>query len=232
MSDPFRIVPAGDAAVILELGDRIDPVVNERAVSVAQALDRLSLPGVRDVVPTFKSVAVYFDPLKTDIDGLTRCLGDLGDEARNATGTARTGGPIVRVPVCYGGEYGPDLAEVARFAGTNVAQVIALHAGQTYRVFMLGFLPGFAYMASVHPRIAAPRRESPRLRVPTGSVGIAGQQTGIYPSDSPGGWCLIGRTPLRPYDPGRAAPFLFKAGDRVQFDPIGPEQYETWPHSA
>jgi inhibitor of KinA len=230
MSGPFRIVPAGDSAIILELGDRIDPVVNERAVSVAQALERLSLPGVRDVVPTFKSVAVYFDPLKTDIDGLTRCLGD--EAARGATGTTRTEEAIVRVPVCYGGEYGPDIEEVARFARTSVAQVIALHAGQTYRVFMLGFLPGFAYMASVHPQITAPRRESPRLRVPPGSVGIAGQQTGIYPSDSPGGWCLIGRTPLRPYDPGRAAPFLFKAGDRVQFDPIGPEQYETWPHSA
>ena len=228
MSDPFRIVPAGDSALILDLGDRIDPVVNERAVSVARALDRLRVPGVRDIVPTFKSVAVYFDPLRTDIEGLTRCL---GDEARGSTGTIRAAEPIVRVPVCYGGEYGPDLSEVARFAGTNVAEVIALHSAQTYRVFMLGFLPGFAYMASVPPQITAPRRESPRLRVPPGSVGIAGQQTGIYPSDSPGGWCLIGRTPLRPYDPGRAAPFLFKAGDRVRFDVIGPEQYETWPRS-
>jgi inhibitor of KinA len=128
--------------------------------------------------------------------------------------------------VCYGGAFGPDLAGVARFAGMSEAEAIELHSGPVYRVFMLGFLPGFAYMGTVNPRIAAPRRPTPRMRVPAGSVGIAGGQTGIYPSESPGGWQLVGRTPVKPFDLGRLGPFLFKPGDAVRFYRIEPEDYE------
>jgi inhibitor of KinA len=129
------------------------------------------------------------------------------------------------VPVCYGGEFGPDLAAVAAFGGVAAADVIRLHAARTYRVYMLGFVPGFAYMGTVDERIAAPRRAEPRPRVPAGSVGIAGSQTGIYPSSTPGGWQLVGRTPIAPFDLSRARPFLFDAGVSVRFHPIEPAEY-------
>jgi inhibitor of KinA len=182
-----------------------------------------ALAGVRDVVPTFRSVAIYFDPLRTDFHGLTACLRELA--ARQVAAEAAMAAPIP-VPVCYGGDLGPDLAGVARFAGLPEAEVVALHAGTTYRVFMLGFVPGFPYMATVHQRIAAPRRETPRARVPPGSIGIAGQQTGIYPSETPGGWQLIGRTPVKPFDLSRPEPFLLKAGDTVRFVPITREEFD------
>jgi KipI family sensor histidine kinase inhibitor len=132
----------------------------------------------------------------------------------------------ISVPVCYQDELGPDLAAVAAFANMSPHDVIAIHASATYRVFMLGFMPGFAYMGVLDPRIAMPRRATPRVRVPRGAVGIAGAQTGIYPAESPGGWQLIGRTPLEPFDMTRSAPFLFRPGDAVRFVPIERDEYE------
>jgi inhibitor of KinA len=132
----------------------------------------------------------------------------------------------VRVPICYGGDLGPDLAAVASFAGLEEADVVRAHVAKTYRVFMLGFVPGFAYLGTVDERIAMPRRSTPRVRVPLGSVGIAGMQTGIYPAETPGGWQLIGRTPVKPFDPSRAEPFLMKAGDSVQFYAIDRGEYD------
>jgi len=134
--------------------------------------------------------------------------------------------PAIDVPVCYGGEFGPDLEEVARFGGCSTGEVVALHASREYRVFMLGFVPGFPYMGSVDARIAAPRRQSPRVRVPAGSVGIAGAQTGIYPSETPGGWNLIGRTTFRAFDLTRTPPSLLGPGSRVRFVPIDREEYD------
>jgi inhibitor of KinA len=212
----FRIVTAGDSAVFVEFEECIDAEVNGRVVALAEAIDAERIGGVRDVVPTFRSVAIYFDPLRTDFDRLSERLERAAADARPAVTTARE--PI-RIPVWYGGGFGPDLQEVARYAGMTEAEVIARHAAPVYRVFMLGFVPGFAYMGTVDPRIAAPRRATPRLRVPSGSVGIAGGQTGIYPSETPGGWQLIGRTLLKPFDPSRAVPFLLKAGDAVKFHP-------------
>lgn len=218
-----RIVTAGDSAVIVEFANRIDAAVNAQAVRLAESVRAAALPGVRDVVPTFCSVAVYFDPLRTDFDALSDRLDR--EAARRAPEPARAASPI-RIPVCYGGAFGPDLAEVARFAGMSETEVIELHSGPMYRVFMLGFVPGFAYMGSVDPRIAAPRRATPRVRVPAGSVGIAGVQTGIYPSESPGGWQLVGRTPVKPFDLQRSPPFLLKPGDAVQFYRIEPTDHE------
>jgi inhibitor of KinA len=218
-----RIVPAGDSVVIVEFADRIDAAVNAQAVALADSVRAAALPGVRDVVPTFCSVAVYFDPLRTDVDALADRLNR--DAGWTAPEPAPAASPI-RVPVCYGGAFGPDLAEVARFAGMSEAEIIELHSGPTYRVFMLGFIQGFAYLGTVDPRIAAPRRAIPRVRVPAGSVGIAGVQTGIYPSESPGGWQLVGRTPMKPFDPGRLQPSLLKPGDAVRFYRIEPEDYE------
>ena len=221
----FRIVPAGDSALIVEFEERIDPAVNARAICCAEAIQAARLPGVRDVVPTYRSVAVYFDPLRTDSDVLLRCLEEGAGQPLSPASAART---PVRIPVCYGGDLGPDLADVASFAGMPEADVVRMHAGATYRVFMLGFVPGFAYLGIVDTRIAMPRHATPRVRVPVGSVGLAGVQTGVYPADTPGGWQLIGRTPMKPFDPSRADPFLMQAGDAVQFYPIDRDEYDQW----
>ncbi|MSO29614.1 MAG: 5-oxoprolinase subunit PxpB [Acidobacteria bacterium] len=205
---------AGDSALLLELDPVIDPEVNARAVAIAAALRRHQFPGVRDIVSTFRSVAVFFDPWRADVAALAEAIG----RASGAAPIIEERAPI-DVEVVYGGENGPDLAEVAAFAGCAPSDVIDRHASRTYRVFMLGFLPGFAYMGSVDDSIAAPRRATPRTRVPAGSVGIAGRQTGIYPVDSPGGWQIIGRTAMKVFDPDRNPPALFAPGDRVRFVP-------------
>jgi inhibitor of KinA len=223
VSADFRIVPAGDSAVVVEFEPRIDPAVNARAIALAAAIESARVAGVRDVVPTDRSVAVHFDPLRTDGEALTARLER--EAARPAPVTVDTR-PAVRIPVCYGGEFGPDLDAVAGIARMDPASVIAAHSGTTYRVFMLGFVPGFAYLGIVDERLAMPRRATPRARVPAGSVGIAGVQTGIYPMETPGGWQLIGRTPLKPFDPSRREPFLLAPGDAVQFYPIDRAQFE------
>jgi KipI family sensor histidine kinase inhibitor len=219
----FRIVPAGESALIVEFEARIDLEVNARTIACAEAIQAAHLAGVRDVVPTYRSVAVYFDPLRTDNDALMACLERVAGQPAGPASAAR---PPVRIPVCYGGELGPDLADVAAFAGMAESEVVRVHAGGTYRVFMLGFVPGFAYLGIVDARIAMPRHATPRVRVPAGSVGIAGVQTGVYPAETPGGWQLIGRTRLKPFDPSRDDPFLMQAGDAVQFYPIDRAEYE------
>ena len=218
----FHIVPAGDAALVVEFADRIDPVINGTAIAPAAAIQAAALRGVRDVVPTYRSVAVYFDPLLTDLDEL-RARVERGAATARPVETDRT--EPIRVPVCYEGDFAPDLAEVAAFAGVSDAEAIRLHTSRVYRVFMLGFVAGFAYMGTVDERIAAPRLAAPRVRVPVGSVGIAGVQTGIYPVSTPGGWRIVGRTPLKPLDLTRDEPVLFKPGDAVQFYAIDPGEY-------
>lgn len=225
----YRIVPAGDSSLIVEFEERIDAAVNARTIACADAIQSANIVGVRDVVPTYRSVAVYFDPLRTDGDQL---MERLAHEAEHADAPAAVTAPPVRIPVCYGGEFGPDLASVAAFAGMPEAEVVRVHSGATYRVFMLGFVPGFAYLGLVDDRIAVPRHSTPRVRVPMGSVGIAGIQTGIYPAETPGGWQLIGRTPVKPFDAARPQPFLLKAGDAVQFYPIERAEFETVAGSA
>jgi len=209
--------PAGDAAWFIELENRLDEAVNERAIAIGRAVAAARLPGVRDVVTGYRSIAVHVDPLRADAAAMEDALLRVASET--AVGVAEAAG-VVRVPVCYGGEFGPDLAEVAAFAGCTPETAVALHASRTYRVYMIGFVPGFPYMGTVDPRIAMPRRESPRLRVPALSVGIAGEQTGIYPTSTPGGWRLIGRAAVRPFDAARTPPCLFEPGTRVQFVPI------------
>jgi inhibitor of KinA len=221
----YRVVAAGDSAVIVEFEERIDPAVNARTIAFAEAVQAATLPGVRDVVPTYRSTAIYFDPLRTDSVAMMACI---DREAVRPVAPLASGTAAVRIPVCYGGELGPDLEAVAAFAKADEADVVRLHASATYRVFMLGFVPGFAYLGIVDDRIAMARRSTPRVRVPAGSVGIAGVQTGIYPAETPGGWQLIGRTPLKPFDPSRANPFLMKAGDAVQFYPIDRREYDQW----
>ena len=200
---------------------RADADVNARAIAIARAVGRRAIAGVRDVVATFRSVTVFFDPLVADVGAVIAALRDDAATATDPTATLpESSGRTIDVPVVYGGDEGPDLAQVAAFARCSPATVIERHAARAYRVFMLGFLPGFAYMAPVDETIAAPRRATPRLRVPAGSVGIAGLQTGVYPSDSPGGWQIIGRTAVSLFDPGSRPPALLAPGDHVRFVPI------------
>ncbi len=210
-----RIRDAGDSALLIEWDEAIDPAINARAIATAVAIRGADLPGLRDVVSTYRSVAVFFDPLTVEPDTLRAPLAQLSDEPRPIAH-----GKTIEIPVTYGGEGGPDLAGVAEWAGLSADAVVDRHSGTDYRVFMLGFLPGFGYLGSVEATIAAPRRGTPRVRVPAGSVGIAGRQTGIYPRESPGGWQLIGRTAVKVFDTSRTQPALFAPGDIVRFRPV------------
>ena len=219
----MKILPAGDSAVVVEFEERIDPRVNAQAIALGEAIVAAALAGVRDVVPSFRSVTVYFDPLRTDYDVL---LARIEAGARRPPAAAAGPSTPIRIPVCYGGDLGPDLADVAAYARLSEREVIERHASRAYRVFALGFVAGFAYLGTVDEAIAMPRHPTPRVRVPAGSVGIAGVQTGVYPTETPGGWRLIGRTPIRPFDISRVDPFLMNAGDTVRFYPIDREEFE------
>lgn len=204
----------GDACVSVQLAETIDPIVNARCIALALSIERLALRGVRDVVPTYNAVTVHFDPLVADGASIGAAIGGLAGEV---DGSPDAESRTIKIPVTYGGVFGPDLTAVARFADCSEAEVVRLHTQARYRVYMMGFLPGFAYMGSVDPRIAMPRLDTPRPRVAAGSVGIASVQTGIYPCDAPGGWRIIGRTSATLFDATQAEPFLLKAGDGVVF---------------
>lgn len=222
MTDGARMIAAGDAAIVVEFEQRIDVAVNARAIALAAALQAAAIQGVRDIVPTYCSVAVHFDPLRTAYDQLVHSI---QQEIAHPSPEPAVERPLLRIPVCYGGDLGPDLAEVAAFAHLDEDEVVRVHTATVYRVFMLGFVAGFAYMGTVHESIAMPRRATPRVRVPLGSVGIAGVQTGIYPAETPGGWRILGRTPVKPFDPQRAEPFLMQGGDHVQFYAIDSDTF-------
>jgi KipI family sensor histidine kinase inhibitor len=219
----LRIVLAGDAALLVEFPARIDPAVSGQAIALARAVRSRWAASVRDVVVGYASVTIYFDPLHVDASALEEELRQL---ARALPDSAIEDGALIDVDVCYGGDLGPDLADVAAFAKVTEDEVVRLHSATTYRVYIVGFVPGFPYMASVHSHLALPRRTTPRTRVPAGSVAIAAGQTGIYPIETPGGWHLIGRTRVKPYDASRAEPFLFKPGDRVRFHPIDRMEFD------
>ena len=211
-----RFVWLGDSCVSIQFGDTIDPAVNARCVAVAASIENRGLRGIRDVVPSYTAVTIHFDPRVIDRRGLSA---ELDSFAIAHAPVSNLSGKVVEVPVTYGGDAGPDLTAVAAFGRCSEADVVHLHASTSYHVYMMGFLPGFAYMGPVDARIAMPRLETPRLRVAAGSVGIAGAQTGIYPCDTPGGWRIIGRTSLKLFDAAREEAFLLKAGDRVRFVP-------------
>jgi inhibitor of KinA len=217
-----RFLPAGDAALTVEVGEGISPLVNRRVHALDRALRQNPPPGLIDLVPAYRSLLVLFDPLVLPVDVLrdriTRLVAGLPDEAEAPR-------RVVEIPTCYGGGYGPDLAFVAAHAGLAEAEVIAIHAGTDYLVYMMGFSPGFTYLGGLSERIATPRLGTPRTAIPAGSVGIAQRQTGIYPVESPGGWQLIGRTPIRMFDPSRTPPTRVEPGDLVRFVPIDEATY-------
>ena len=223
----YETVPEGDSAMLLVFGDRISPEINTKVTAAADSLRERRIPGVTDLIPAYCSLLVQYDPLTISCESLRAQLGEILQESRNECEQSRR---LIRIPVCYGGEYGPDLEHIAKNAGLTPETVIRIHSSRDYRVYMLGFLPGFCYLGGLDERIHTPRLKTPRLRIPAGSVGIGGSQTGIYPMDSPGGWQLMGRTPVRAYDPNREEPILFRAGDIIRFVPVDVESYRriTW----
>lgn len=219
----YPILPCGDCAVTVQVGYEISEETNRKVVSLMRALAEAAIPGLRELVPSYSAVCVHYDPEQISYDQLLERVNDLEIKELSSESASQK---IVEIPVCYGAEYGPDLAFVAEHNGLSPEDVIAIHSGGTYLVYMLGFLPGFAYMGGMDERIATPRLTSPRARIPAGSVGIAGGQTGIYPLASPGGWQLIGRTPVKMFAmAGETGKFALSAGDRVKFVPITEEQY-------
>ena len=223
-----RILDAGDAALTIEFGAVIDPAllgtVNALDTAIQHLLDAGELPGVIETMPTFRSLTVFFDPLTTERDTVLTTLQPLIAAAEHGV---PADGRHWRLPVCYEGEAAPDLGEVAHALGIGEAEVVALHSGAEYLVYMLGFLPGFPFMGDLPEKLRLPRRTQPRVRVPAGSVAIATGLTAIYPWESPGGWHLLGRCPVPLFDAHRAAPSLLAAGDRVRFMPVSADQYRA-----
>ena len=216
-----RFLSVGDTAFAIEFGTGIDPVLNARVHRAAALIREAALPGVTETVPSFRSLLVHYDPLVTSAAALQHTMDglDLGEAVVSAP--AR----VWVIPTLYGGAAGPDLDDVAGATGLSPAEVIARHAGTLYRVYVQGFLPGFAYLGVLPPELELPRLATPRVRVPPGSVAIAQRMTGVYPVESPGGWRLIGNTPLRFFDHAATPPTLFAPGDGVRFRPVAAEEH-------
>ena len=216
----YRI--AGDRGLLVEYGDRIDLAINRKVRSMAVLLDQSPPNGIIEVIPTYRSLLIVYDPAETEPEtiqtGLETLEGRLADIEIPPPKT-------VEIPVCYGGEFGPDIGFVAKSHDLTEDAVIGIHSATEYPIYMIGFTPGFPFLGGLSEKLHTPRLESPRTHVPAGSVGIANNQTGIYPVASPGGWQLIGQTPLNLFDPTRKNPFLYNTGDRIRFVPISAETY-------
>ncbi|MFC4767921.1 5-oxoprolinase subunit PxpB [Effusibacillus consociatus] len=224
-----ELIPLGDSAVIVQLGQTIHLETHRKVKTLAAYLDQHPIPGMVEYVPAFTTVTVFYDPLRTSYKVICSVLEEIVSELGD---TLDAEPRAVEIPVCYGGEFGPDLEFVAEHNGLTPDEVIDIHSNGEYLVYMIGFAPGFPYLGGMSERIAAPRRESPRLSIPAGTVGIAGSQTGVYPIGTPGGWQLIGRTPLALFRPNENPPSLLQAGDIVRFRPISREEYDAWKEDA
>jgi len=216
----YRI--AGDRGLLIEFGDRIDPVVNHKVRSMAIALERNLPDGLIEITPSYRSLLLVYDPSATTPAVLNKALADT--EQRLAE-ISIPEPKLVEIPVCYGGEHGPDIQHVAESNHLCVEEVVQIHSEQEYLIYMVGFTPGFPFLGGLPETLHTPRLETPRTLVPEGSVGIASAQTGIYPVASPGGWQLIGRTPVKLFAPEREHPILYQAGDRIRFKPINRDDY-------
>ncbi|WP_339320882.1 5-oxoprolinase subunit PxpB [Paenibacillus sp. FSL W8-0194] len=227
----MAIEPLGETALLIQFGETIDEGVNRQVQAAVSLLEADPFPGFVECIPSFAVVTVYYDPFR-----LNRSPGEgtafehvrsLVQNRLNQIGVhAERKRDVIDIPVCYGGEHGPDLAYVAELNGLDEAEVVSIHSGRDYLVYALGFAPGFPYLGGMPASISAPRKGTPRLSIPAGSVGIAGTQTGIYPLDTPGGWQIIGRTPLALFRPGQDPPVLLNSGQYIRFRPIGVSEYD------
>lgn len=230
---PYRIFPLGDAAITVDFGNFIDKSINQQVLYLFNSLRNDPLPGMKEVVPAYSSLAIYYNAVDvrkkhngsmTAFDSMSAQIRDRLDQSLTGIETVSN---LVSIPVCYEKELAPDIEYLANTKNVSVEELIQLHTSKEYRVYMLGFLPGFSYMGEVDEKIAIARKPQP-ITVAAGSVGIAGRQTGIYPMTCPGGWQIIGRTPLQLFDPGKDEPSLLKAGDRVQFVSISKNEFENY----
>ena len=229
MTSPHpRLLLSGDSALVVEFGDRIDPELNRRVLMLDALLAREPIAGITETVPTYRSLLVHYDPTRIGHAEISERLLELASRESEPQRQGRRW----RVPVVYGGEFGIDLEAVAERAGLTTDEVVALHSGGDYRVYMLGFLPGYTYLGGLNPRLATPRREDPRLETPAGTVGIGGVQTGIQCILAPSGWNLLGRTPVRTYHPHRDPIFLMEPGDYVTFFPVPAARWEALERAA
>jgi KipI family sensor histidine kinase inhibitor len=222
MYDNTKYLPAGDSSVFMEFGNSISPKINARIRNVVKGIETSDIKGVTELLPTYRSIQIMYNPMEIEYDELVGILKELETSIPEGdAGDYR----IVEIPTLYGGEYGPDIEFVAEHNKISVEEVIKIHTSTDYLLYMLGFTPGFGYLGGMSEKIATPRLKTPRTKIPAGTAGIAGTQTGIYPIDSPGGWQLIGKTPIKLYDPLGEAPILLRAGDYVRFVNITEEEF-------
>ena len=217
------ISPVGDCAISIDFGQVIDPKINRQIRQIIEQIKGLQLDGIIELVPTYCALLVQYDAMVYSYSDICRILEPTLQES--GTDSANELVTIIEIPTVYGGEFGPDLGFVASHNHLSEAEVVSIHSGTDYLVYMLGFIPGFTYLGGVDPRIATPRLSSPRTLIPAGSVGIAGEQTGTYPSDSPGGWQIIGRTPVTMYDMSKEQAALLQAGDYVRYVSIDENEF-------
>ena len=219
----MRIFPLSESALTIELGNDISPHLNARSIAIAKHFGSHTCPGLIEAVPAYASVTLFYDPVtvKRAFPGFSSAFDAVTEIAENAarsiTASTTAAPRLVEIPITISEEASPDLGRISKHSGLSVDETIDIFLSKTYRVYMLGFLPGFAYMGEVDERIATPRLPTPRTRLPKGSIGIAGKQTGVYPLDSPGGWNIIGRTDEKMFDPAAEPPCLLGAGDEVKF---------------
>jgi len=227
----MQIIPLGDTALLMEIGDTIDESTHRRVQAAWQALAAAPLPGVSELVPAYTSVTVFYEPRQVveagaPAAGIADWLADkVKERLKHPPKLEKNKGRTIEIPVCYDGEFGPDLGLVAKQARISPEDVVKRHSKAEYLVYLIGFAPGFPYLGGLPKELATPRHAKPRMVVTPGSVGIAGNQTGIYPLATPGGWNLIGRTPLKMFRPAEDPPSLLRAGDRVKFRAVSREEF-------
>ncbi|MCD8096915.1 MAG: 5-oxoprolinase subunit PxpB [Lachnospiraceae bacterium] len=219
----IKIVAAGDSSILIEFGSEINPEINRKITSTVQLIRAQQIEGIVDMIPAFCSLLINYDPRIITYERIQSRMAELVKMDVKASAQKKK---VFEIPVCYGGDFGPDIENIAANAGLSVEEVIKIHSSSDYLIYMLGFLPGFCYLGGLDERIHTPRLANPRVKIPAGSVGIGGSQTGIYPLDSPGGWQLMGLTPVKTYDPDRETPILLEAGDYIRFVPIDREEFD------
>lgn len=243
MATDHKITALGDSAVTVNFGQTIDEATNDRVLAFTSYIEKHPFKGLIEVVSAYTSVTVHYDPYLvhqslqmclqnkkltlTPYDRMVNIITDMLEQTDNCPNPPMTG-RLINIPVCYGGEFGPDLKDVASHNDLSVDEVVKIHTGSIYRVFMLGFAPGFPYLGGLSNKINAPRRRTPRLKIPAGSVGIAGGQTGVYPMETPGGWQIIGQTPKILFNANNHSPSLLHAGDTIQFVPLSVDEFVRW----